>query len=195
MANEAKQAEYQDALGRAQGHRQKADDLQKLHSQEPDETKREILLSQAKEEKEKAEASDRRAKEILEQGESGQNPKQDGQAQSDPTANPSKRTWYEPGSVADDVMQQVSEASQDSIINNVLKYAARSVFDKDHREFEGAKMLKNLAKAPVDAYKGAQSAARSFQGRQQSENRTEGAQARSKEPNQTRKHEHDRGGR
>lgn len=71
----------------------------------------------------------------------------DGEA--DPTS--SRRTWYKQGSVAEgDPLMQLQEAEQDgSIFGQLVNYAARSTLDKDHRTFDGARLLGKTAVAPV----------------------------------------------
>ena len=70
----------------------------------------------------------------------------DGEA--DPTS--SRRTWYKQGSVGDEPLQQWQEAEQDgSIFGQLVNYAARSTLDKDHRTFDGAKLVGKTAAAPV----------------------------------------------
>ena len=70
----------------------------------------------------------------------------DGEA--DPST--SRRTWYKKGSVGDEPLQQLQEAEQDgSIFGQLVNYAARSVVDKEHRKFEGAKLTGKAVAAPV----------------------------------------------
>lgn len=172
MARDNKLDEYREAVSRAQEHRQNAGELFAEHAREKDETRQESLLSHAKHENELADQYEKTASELLEHDESDHTLGQEQTEQGDPTDFGSKRAWFEPGSVADDVLLQFEEANQGSLIGNVLEYAGRSMFDKEHRAFEGAKMLKSLASAPMKAagaaYRGARSVNQSLQGREQS---------------------------
>ncbi len=62
-----------------------------------------------------------------------------------------KRRWFEPGSVAGDLQTQLSEASQGGLLAQCMAYAARSGLDKQHRSFEGAKLVGKAVSAPLRA--------------------------------------------
>lgn len=134
--------EYREASEAAASHRQRAGELYAQHRSEG----KDELLTQAREEYAKATHFEEKA-----QGAQGGQKQDTFQRDGEAAGDSDRRAWYEPGSVADDKMLQFEEAKQGGILDEVTKYAARSVFDKDHRKFEavgkGAKAVGKGAKA------------------------------------------------
>ncbi len=129
--------EHREATEAAAKHRQQAGELYAQHRSEG----RDELLDQARQEDSKAAHFEEKAR-----GGGGQKKdtfQRDGEASGDTE----RRAWYAPGSVADDKLLSFEEAKQGGILDQVTLYAARSVFDKDHRKFEGPKAVGKGAKA------------------------------------------------
>jgi hypothetical protein len=131
----------QQALAQATHHRQLAGELFAQHRREGGEE----LLDRAKSENAKANAWEHKAM--------GISPRQEDSFQRDGEAagDSQRRAWYEPGSVAEDKLMQFEEARQGGILDQVTRYAARSVFDKEHRTFDGAKQVGKAVSAPFKA--------------------------------------------
>lgn len=133
--------ESQQALAQAAEHRRRAGELFTQHRREGGDE----LLTRAKEENEKAAHWEGKAQ-------AAGPKKQDAFERDGEAAEDSKRrAWFEPGSVADDKLMQLDEASQGGILDQVTRYAARSVFDKEHRTFDGAKLVGKAVSAPFKA--------------------------------------------
>lgn len=167
--------EYQEARQAAAQHRQRAGELYAQHRSEG----KDEALKEAREETARADqledtAKNARAKDTFQK---------DGEAAKDSD----RRTWFEPGTVADDKMQQFEEAREGGILDQVTKYAARSVFDKKERQFGGAKMIGKTASVPFKAAKAfASRGEKDAKGQQNAQDKYPQRKAQQKQPKQRR---------
>lgn len=109
-------------------HRRRAGELYAAHAREEDADKARSLLDEAKQENEKAEGFEDKAKKLLERF----SPAREGEAETaQKDGYTERRSWVLPGTVSDDALQQVEEANHGTLAGNILKYAGRSVIERD----------------------------------------------------------------
>lgn len=117
-----------EAQNQSRAHRQQAGELFAAHAREDDPDKKRVLLEEAKQENEKADGFDKKAGKLLARF----SPGKEGEAETaQKESYTDRRSWYLPGTVADDKLLQVEEANQGSLAGNLMKYAGRSLVERD----------------------------------------------------------------